>query len=149
MKNPDTAVVDVKMEDKHILFYNNIYFKTESSDISNSEKSKLDLLIKELKNNPSWTINSIGHTDSKGSVRYNQILSSLRSESVKTYLCNRGISYKRVHTIGKEKVFQSQRTLHQTDQTMLLEENRIGESNFKLLNKNASKTKHFKLHINY
>ena len=105
LKNPDTAVVDVKMEDKHILFYNNIYFKTESSDISNSEKSKLDLLIKELKNNPSWTINSIGHTDSKGSVRYNQILSSLRSESVKTYLCNRGISYKRVHTIGKGESF--------------------------------------------
>ena len=105
LKNPDTAVVDVKMEDKHILFYNNIYFKTESSDISNSEKSKLDLLIKELRNNPSWTINSIGHTDSKGSVRYNQILSSLRSESVKTYLCNRGISYKRVHTIGKGESF--------------------------------------------
>ena len=105
MKNPDTSVVDVKIEDKHILFYNNIYFKTESSDISNSEKSKLDILIKELKNNPSWTINSIGHTDSKGSVRYNQILSSLRSESVKTYLCNRGISYKRVHTIGKGESF--------------------------------------------
>ena len=87
--------------EKHILFYDNIYFKSESSDITNHEKVKLDKLIKELNNNPSWTINSIGHTDSKGSVRYNQILSTLRSESVKTYICNRGISYKRVHTIGK------------------------------------------------
>ena len=87
--------------EKHILFYDNIHFKSESSDITNNEKVKLDKLIKELKNNPSWTINSIGHTDSKGSVRYNQILSTLRSESVKTYICNRGISYKRVHTIGK------------------------------------------------
>ena len=93
------------MKGKHIIFYNNIYFKTESSDITNSEKSKLDLLIKELINNPTWTINSIGHTDSKGSVRYNQILSSLRSESVKTYICNRGIDYKRVHTIGKGESF--------------------------------------------
>ena len=87
--------------EKHILFYDNIHFKSESSDITNHEKVKLDKLIKELKNNPSWTINSIGHTDSKGSVRYNQILSTLRSESVKTYICNRGVSYKRVNTIGK------------------------------------------------
>ena len=87
--------------EKHILFYDNIHFKSESSDITNHEKVKLDKLIKELKNNPSWRINSIGHTDSKGSIRYNQILSTLRSESVKTYICNRGISYKRVHTIGK------------------------------------------------
>lgn len=105
LKKPDTASVDTSMNDKHIIFYKNIYFKTESSDITNSEKSKLDLLIKELINNPTWTINSIGHTDSKGSVRYNQILSSLRSESVKTYICNRGIDYKRVHTIGKGESF--------------------------------------------
>ena len=87
--------------EKHILFYDNIHFKSESSDITNNEKVKLDKLIIELENNPSWTINSIGHTDSKGSVRYNQILSTLRSESVKTYICNRGINFKRVHTVGK------------------------------------------------
>ena len=55
--------------EKHILFYDNIHFKSESSDITNHEKVKLDKLIKELKNNPSWTINSIGHTDSKGSYK--------------------------------------------------------------------------------
>jgi outer membrane protein OmpA-like peptidoglycan-associated protein len=87
--------------EKHILFHDNIYFKSESSDLTNHEKVKLNKLIIELKNNPSWTINSIGHTDNKGSIRYNQILSTLRSESVKTYICNRGINYKRVHTVGK------------------------------------------------
>ena len=87
--------------EKHILFYDNVHFKSESSDITNHEKVKLDKLIIELKKNPTWTINSIGHTDSKGSIRYNQILSTLRSESVKTYICNRGINYKRVHTVGK------------------------------------------------
>ncbi|MDA9809604.1 OmpA family protein [Flavobacteriales bacterium] len=98
---PDTSVLAITNKEKHITFYDNVYFKTESSNISNHEKSKLDQLIKDLKDNPTWTINSIGHTDSKGSIRYNQILSSLRSQSVKTYITNRGINYKRIHTIGK------------------------------------------------
>ena len=90
---------DEKVE-KHILFYDNINFKSESSDLSNSEKSKLDKLIEDLKSNPTWRVNSIGHTDNTGSMKYNQILSVLRSESVKTYMINRGISFKRIETIG-------------------------------------------------
>jgi outer membrane protein OmpA-like peptidoglycan-associated protein/tetratricopeptide (TPR) repeat protein len=101
LKKPVDETKEIDSVEKHILFYDNIHFKSESSDITNHEKTKLDKLITELKNNPNWTINSIGHTDSKGSIRYNQILSTLRSESVKTYICNRGINYKRVHTVGK------------------------------------------------
>jgi len=101
LNTPQQIIKEIDTVEKHILFYDNILFKSESSDLTNHEKVKLDKLITDLKNNPKWTINSIGHTDSKGSIRYNQILSKLRSESVKTYLCNRGINYKRVHTIGK------------------------------------------------
>jgi outer membrane protein OmpA-like peptidoglycan-associated protein len=94
---------DEKVEE-HILFYDNINFKLESSDLSNSEKSKLDKLIEDLKSNPTWRVNSIGHTDNTGSMKYNQILSVLRSESVKTYMINRGISFKRIQTIGMGEV---------------------------------------------
>ena len=94
---------DDKVEE-HILFYDNINFKSESSDLSNSEKSKLDKLIEDLKSNPTWRVNSIGHTDNTGSMKYNQILSVLRSESVKTYMINRGISFKRIETIGMGEV---------------------------------------------
>ena len=94
---------DEKVEE-HILFYDNINFKSESSDLSNSEKSKLDKLIEDLKNNTTWRVNSIGHTDNTGSMKYNQILSVLRSESVKTYMINRGISFKRIETIGMGEV---------------------------------------------
>lgn len=90
--------------EKHILFYDNINFKTESSDLSNSEKSKIDKLIEDLKSNPKWTVNSIGHTDNTGSMKYNQILSVLRSESVKTYMINRGVSFKRIETIGMGEI---------------------------------------------
>ena len=95
----ETAIVDTNTE-IHIIFYKNINFKTESSELSNKEKLKLDKLILDLKNNLSWTINSIGYTDNTGSIKYNQILSVLRSESVKTYMCNRGVNYKRIKTIG-------------------------------------------------
>jgi outer membrane protein OmpA-like peptidoglycan-associated protein len=95
----ETAIVDTNTE-IHIIFYKNINFKTESSELSNKEKLKLDKLILDLKNNLSWTINSIGYTDNTGSIKYNQILSVLRSESVKTYICNRGVNYKRIKTIG-------------------------------------------------
>ncbi len=95
---------DFSKIEKHILFYDNINFKTESSDLSNGEKSKLDKLIEELKNNPKWTVNSIGHTDNTGSMKYNQILSVLRSESVKTYIINKGISFKRIETIGMGEI---------------------------------------------
>ena len=98
------AVSKVEKVEKHILFYDNINFKSESSDLSNSEKSKLDKLIEDLKSNPKWTVNSIGHTDNTGSMKYNQILSVLRSESVKTYIINRGISFKRIETIGMGEI---------------------------------------------
>jgi outer membrane protein OmpA-like peptidoglycan-associated protein len=97
--NEEAIVVDTNVE-RHIIFYKNINFKTESSELSNHEKTKLDKLILDLKINLTWTINSIGHTDNTGSIKYNQILSVLRSESVKTYLCNRGINYKRIKIIG-------------------------------------------------
>ena len=98
------VVSKLEKVEKHILFYDNINFQTESSDLSNSEKTKLDKLIDELKNNPKWRVNSIGHTDNTGSMKYNQILSVLRSESVKTYMINRGISFKRIETIGMGEI---------------------------------------------
>ena len=89
-----------EQSDKHILFYENIFFKMESSDLSSASKAVLDNLIVELTANPSWNINSIGHTDDSGTARYNQLLSVLRAEAVKTYLYNRGIDFKRITAYG-------------------------------------------------
>ena len=53
-----------------------------------------------MNENPSWKINSVGHTDLTGTAKSNQILSVLRAESVKTYLYNRGIDFHRIKAYG-------------------------------------------------
>ena len=68
--------------------------------LSDASKDVLDELMVELKANPDWHVNSVGHTDNTGSIRYNNLLSVLRAEAVKTYLYNRGVEFKRLHAYG-------------------------------------------------
>jgi outer membrane protein OmpA-like peptidoglycan-associated protein len=86
--------------EKHVVFYKSVYYKSSSSSLSSTTKHTLDELITLLKENPSWGVNSIGHTDITGNAKSNKILSVLRSESVKTYLYNRGIEFKRIRAYG-------------------------------------------------
>ena len=44
---------------------------------------------------------AVGHTDSIGTVQYNQRLSVRRAEAVKAYLVSKGIERNRVYTEGK------------------------------------------------
>ena len=85
---------------RHVVFYKSVYYKSESSTLSSATKNTLDELINLLKENPSWGVNAVGHTDLTGNVRANKLLSVLRAESVKTYLYNRGISFKRIRAYG-------------------------------------------------
>jgi len=93
-------VVDVNKE-THVEFYENIYFKYESAELSNNVTSQLDKLLDYLKKNPLFEVNTIGHTDSKGADNYNQKLSIIRANAVKTYLTNRGIDFHRIHAFGE------------------------------------------------
>ncbi|CKS36101.1 outer membrane protein OmpA [Mycobacterium tuberculosis] len=46
---------------------------------------------------------AVGHTDSIGTVAYNQRLSVRRAEAVKAFLVSKGIERNRVYTEGKGK----------------------------------------------
>lgn len=63
-----------------------IYFNYDKWDIRDDSKKVLDDLAKKLERYPKIQIKITSHTDSRGSQRYNQILSERRAESTRNYL---------------------------------------------------------------
>jgi outer membrane protein OmpA-like peptidoglycan-associated protein len=94
---PDAEVIRVG-EGIIVEFSNAILFGFDKSSLSSEAKKNLDKLAVVLKNNPDTNIEIQGHTDSKGTVAYNQKLSEQRANSVASYLLNDGIHKSRLST---------------------------------------------------
>ena len=77
-----------------------IYFDTDSARIRSESYRLLNRLAHVLKRCPSAKIEIAGHTDSRGSLEYNQELSEARAISVTRYLFDRGISKSRMSPVG-------------------------------------------------
>jgi outer membrane protein OmpA-like peptidoglycan-associated protein len=82
-----------------------IYFDYKSDTINNTEKIKLDELVKYLRENPKYKLEIYGNTDQTGSVEYNQALSQQRATNTRNYLISRGIASNRMKVLplGKTK----------------------------------------------
>ena len=61
------------------------------------------LNIRHLNENPNITIELSSHTDFRGGVEYNKILSQKRAESVVNYLVSKGIASERLTPVGYGK----------------------------------------------
>jgi len=92
---PDAVVVRVG-EGIVIEFNNKILFGFDQSTLSPESRTSLDKLVVILQKYPDTNIEVQGHTDSKGSIRYNQDLSERRALAVASYLSGFGISPSRV-----------------------------------------------------
>jgi outer membrane protein OmpA-like peptidoglycan-associated protein len=81
-------------------FSEKILFGYDRSDLSGSAEGNLDKLVNILKEYPDTNIEVQGHTDSKGSEKYNMRLSERRAGSVSQYLNSKGVTSSRVNTKG-------------------------------------------------
>ncbi|MEM6819224.1 MAG: OmpA family protein [Pseudomonadota bacterium] len=79
----------------------NITFATDSSDLNPAFFDVLGSVSTVLNKYDQTVIEVAGHTDSDGSVEYNQALSERRAGSVAAYLTSRGILNQRIITLGQ------------------------------------------------
>lgn len=77
-----------------------VYFAFNSIGIKQSELSKLNGILRTLKENPEMKVTVTGWCDTKGSVTVNKRISRQRAEAVKTWLVKNGIEASRITAIG-------------------------------------------------
>jgi len=75
-------------------------FDTAKWNIKPSEYPILDSVARILIRNPSMKLEIQGHTDNRGSAKYNRRLSEKRAQAVMEYLVKKGIGTDRLSAVG-------------------------------------------------
>ncbi len=102
----------IEITDTHIRINQKIHFAFNKAVIRPTSFWILDQVAKVLEDYPNITLSIEGHTDSKGSKRYNQKLSSDRAKAVMMYLANKGIATSRLTSrgFGEDKPIDTNKT---------------------------------------
>lgn len=96
----ETRVVEQDIKESAKVTFPVIYFTFNSIDIQQNEETKLNDILKTLKENPNMKVTVTGWSDTKGSVVVNKRISRQRAEAVKTWLVKNGIEASRITAIG-------------------------------------------------
>ena len=100
---PPAVTPPPTVTNEKVTFAADAFFDFDKATLKPEGKAKLDDLVSKLGAINLEVIIAVGHTDSIGSVAYNQRLSVRRAESVKAYLVSKGIEANRIYTEGKGK----------------------------------------------
>jgi OOP family OmpA-OmpF porin len=86
-----------------VVFNADTFFDFDKATLKPEGRQLLDQVAQQAQGIDLETIIAVGHTDSIGTVAYNQKLSERRAASVKAYLVSKGIDPNRIYTEGKGK----------------------------------------------
>ena len=93
---PDT----VPDELRDLLGIQDIFFETRTATLKPESIDSLKKAHQKLTENTTIQLKIEGHTDSVGSMKYNQVLSEQRANTVRSWFLEQGLGKKRVKTIG-------------------------------------------------
>ena len=96
----ETKVAEQDIKESAKVTFPVIYFAFNSIGILQNEETKLNAILKTLKENPNMKVTVTGWCDTKGSVAVNKRISRQRAEAVKTWLVKNGIEANRISAIG-------------------------------------------------
>ncbi|AUD05837.1 OmpA family protein [Spirosoma pollinicola] len=82
---------------------NNLFFESGRYDLADKSRTELDRLSAFMQSNKAVSVEISGHTDDKGDVAANLVLSQKRAQAVVEYLTKAGISPTRIKAIGYGK----------------------------------------------
>lgn len=94
LKNLDVKLEPIEVGKSYKI--NDIYFATNSSELTEQSKNVIEVLIEFLHDNPSISIQIQGHTDNIGQRKDNMALSENRAKEVYNYLIERNIDASRL-----------------------------------------------------
>jgi outer membrane protein OmpA-like peptidoglycan-associated protein len=77
-----------------------IFFEQNSNDLSEKAIEKLDGVFEILIKNPNTEIILNGYSDSTGPASYNEMISEIRANAVKSYLVGKGVEPSRIIAFG-------------------------------------------------
>lgn len=99
----DTDIVNEIKQEPIVL--NNIFFESDKSVLLPESMTEIKYLFQLLVDNPSLSIEIVGHTDDIGSEEDNLLLSRMRADAVRQELLNFGIGPQRVQARGLGESF--------------------------------------------
>jgi outer membrane protein OmpA-like peptidoglycan-associated protein len=114
------AIEHVEASKERIFQLQNIYYDFDKSNIRRDATATLDALVKTLNEHPEMYIELASHTDSTGSLEYNEKLSVRRADSAADYLIQKGIDPSRLKLLpcGKRKlIFDSPKMQYKNRRT--------------------------------